>query len=103
MPAGAGAERKMAEIEREEDKGYKAAPDELSDGDFVRWESAGGEAQGKITRIVRDGELDVPDTDFTINGYRRTYSGLRLSTCTSALEGGLGALTACKSGTSSQR
>lgn len=62
------AERKMAEIEREEDKGYKAAPDELSDGDFVRWESAGGEAQGKITRIVRDGELDVPDTDFTING-----------------------------------
>ena len=46
----------------------RAEPDELSVGDFVRWNSSGGEAYGKIERIERDGSIDVPDTDFTING-----------------------------------
>jgi HK97 family phage prohead protease len=46
----------------------RAAPDELEVGDFVRWESGGGTAQGRITRIVRDGEIDVPDSSFTITG-----------------------------------
>lgn len=46
----------------------RAEPDELSVGDFVRWNSSGGVARGQITRIVRDGSIDVPDTDFTING-----------------------------------
>ena len=47
---------------------YRAAPDELEVGDFVRWNTAGGTAQGRITRIVRDGEINVPDSDFTITG-----------------------------------
>jgi len=47
---------------------YRAAPDELEVGDFVRWNSAGGTAQGRITRIVRDGEINVPDSDFSITG-----------------------------------
>ena len=46
----------------------RAAPDALSTGDFVRWNSSGGTARGKITRIVRDGQIDVPDSEFTING-----------------------------------
>jgi HK97 family phage prohead protease len=46
----------------------RAAPDELSAGDFVRWSASGGNAQGKIERIERDGSISVPDTDFKING-----------------------------------
>lgn len=46
----------------------RAEPDELSVGDFVSWNSSGGEAYGKIEIIERDGSIDVPDTDFTING-----------------------------------
>lgn len=46
----------------------RAAPDELSVNDFVEWDSSGGMARGQITRIERDGQIDVPETDFTING-----------------------------------
>ena len=45
-----------------------AEPDELSINDFVTWNNAGGMASGQITRIERDGSIDVPDSDFTING-----------------------------------
>lgn len=47
---------------------FRAAPDELSVGDFVSWRSSGGTARGRIERIVRDGSIDVPDSSFTING-----------------------------------
>lgn len=46
----------------------RAEPDELSVGDWVEWNSSGGEAYGKIERIERDGQIDVPDSDFVING-----------------------------------
>ena len=46
----------------------RAAPDALETGDFVSWNSSGGRARGKITRIVRDGTIDVPDSSFTITG-----------------------------------
>lgn len=46
----------------------RAAPDELEVGDYVEWDSSGGMARGRITRIVRDGQINVPDSDFTING-----------------------------------
>lgn len=46
----------------------RAQPDQLEVGDFVRWESAGGTAQGRIERIERDGTIAVPDSDFTIIG-----------------------------------
>ena len=46
----------------------RAEPDELQVGDFVRWDSAGGSAQGKIDRIERDGTINVPGSDFEING-----------------------------------
>jgi len=46
----------------------RALPDELEIGDFVSWRASGGRARGRITRIVRDGELTAPESDFTISG-----------------------------------
>jgi len=57
------------EPNEDEDMGeVRAAPDALTVGDFVSWNSSGGRARGKIERIVRDGQINVPDTDFTITG-----------------------------------
>jgi len=58
------ANRKMDEIESEGEA--KADVDELSTGDFVRWDSAGGSAQGKIEQIRTSGTLNVPDSDFEL-------------------------------------
>jgi len=46
----------------------RAEPDELSVGDFVSWDSSGGSAYGQIRRIERDGSINVPDSDFKVNG-----------------------------------
>lgn len=46
----------------------RAEPDELAIGDFVSWNNAGGRARGRIVRIVRDGEINIPDSSFTITG-----------------------------------
>jgi HK97 family phage prohead protease len=46
----------------------RAEPGELSVGDFVEWDSSGGMARGQISRIVIDGQINVPDSDFVING-----------------------------------
>jgi hypothetical protein len=37
-------------------------------GDMVTWNSSGGKATGKVTKIVTDGKMPVPDTEFTLNG-----------------------------------
>lgn len=54
----------------------RAEPDELKVGDFVRWNSSGGSAQGKITRIVRDGQIDVPGAEVVINGEEENPAAL---------------------------
>lgn len=46
----------------------RAAPDALEVGDFVSWNSSGGRARGVIERIERDGVINVPDSDFTVEG-----------------------------------
>lgn len=46
----------------------RAEPDGLKVGDFVSWSSSGGTARGRITRVERDGTIDVPDSSFTITG-----------------------------------
>ena len=51
-----------------DDLANRAEPDQLSVGDFVQWDSSGGTAKGKIDRIERDGSIDVPGSEFTING-----------------------------------
>jgi len=35
-------------------------------GDFVEWDSSGGTAKGRIERILQEGTLNIPGTDFTI-------------------------------------
>ena len=45
----------------------RAEPGDLRVGDFVRWNASGGIARGKIARIVTEGTLPVPNTDFTLN------------------------------------
>jgi hypothetical protein len=37
-------------------------------GSMVSWNSSGGRASGKITRIIRNGSYNVPGTDVTISG-----------------------------------
>jgi uncharacterized protein YqiB (DUF1249 family) len=37
-------------------------------GSMVSWNSSGGRAEGKITRIVRDGRYNVPGTEVTVTG-----------------------------------
>ena len=46
----------------------RAEPDGLQDGDFVQWDSSGGTAKGKIESIEREGSINVPETEFTIEG-----------------------------------
>lgn len=46
---------------------YRAAPDALSEGDFVSWQSSGGTARGRIEHIMREGTLGVPDSSFSID------------------------------------
>jgi HK97 family phage prohead protease len=46
----------------------RAEPDELVIGDFVSWDNSGGTARGRIVRIVRDGEINIPNSSFTITG-----------------------------------
>jgi HK97 family phage prohead protease len=54
-----------------EEAGYKeedrAEPNELSVGDFVRWNTSGGNAYGVIIQIERDGEIEA-DSGFKVNG-----------------------------------
>lgn len=57
----------MVEEEGYKDKDKRAEPDELVVGDFVRWDTSGGNAYGLIIQIERDGELEA-DSGFTITG-----------------------------------
>ena len=59
-------ETEVVEIEAQEEQ--RAEPDALKVGDMVSWNSSGGRARGKIVKIVRDGEIDVPDSEFVIKG-----------------------------------
>jgi len=54
----------------------KAEADSLKVGDMVSWDSSGGRARGKITKIVRSGKLPVPKTDFTLNATEENPAAL---------------------------
>lgn len=45
----------------------RAAAGELSEGDYVAWQSSGGTARGRIEHIMRTGTLGVPGSDFSID------------------------------------
>jgi hypothetical protein len=42
--------------------------DNVRVGQMVSWNSSGGRAQGKVTRVIRNGKYNVPGSDFTITG-----------------------------------
>lgn len=46
----------------------RVEPDGLSVGDYVEWNSSGGQAYGRVERIERDGQINVPDADVVVNG-----------------------------------
>lgn len=55
-------------VERLKKEDDRAMPGDLSVGDFVSWNSAGGRARGKIIKIERDGKINIPNSDLTITG-----------------------------------
>ena len=46
----------------------KAKPGTVKRGDSVSWNSSGGTARGKITKIITSGEEDIPGSSFKITG-----------------------------------
>jgi hypothetical protein len=71
--------RRFSDIQTEEksvhqeEERKKKRKDEMqkasfSTGDFVQWNSSGGTARGKVTRVVTNGKIKVPNSDFTITG-----------------------------------
>lgn len=40
----------------------------MKTGDFVIWNSSGGKARGKITRIENNGTINIPDSSFSVTG-----------------------------------
>jgi hypothetical protein len=48
----------------------------LGVGDMVTWNSSGGAAKGKITRIIVSGSVKVPKTDFTITGTKENPAAM---------------------------
>ena len=64
--AVAEPETEVIEVEPQEEQ--RAEPDGLKVGDMVSWNSSGGRARGKIIKVVRDGEIDVRDSEFVIKG-----------------------------------
>lgn len=49
-------------------KKSESKADSVKVGSMVSWNSSGGKAEGKVVRIVRNGSIDVPNSDFTITG-----------------------------------
>ena len=45
----------------------KADGNKIEEGCFVRWNSSGGKAQGRVEHIMREGVLGIPESSFKIN------------------------------------
>jgi HK97 family phage prohead protease len=48
----------------------------METGDFVIWNSSGGKARGKITRIEDNGTINIPDSSFTVKGTKEDPAAL---------------------------
>ena len=55
------------DVETESRVEERAEPNELAVGDFVRWNSSGGNAYGRIIQVETDGEVEA-DSGFIVNG-----------------------------------
>ena len=54
----------------------KAKPGSVKRGDSVSWNSSGGTARGKITRIITSGSADIPGSSFKITGTKEDPGAL---------------------------
>ena len=54
----------------------KAEPGSLSVGDFVSWNSSGGRARGKITRVTSSSTLNIPESSVTVEGTKEDPAAL---------------------------
>lgn len=48
----------------------------MKTGDFVIWNSSGGKARGKITRIEDNGTINIPNSSFTVKGTKEDPAAL---------------------------
>ena len=55
------------DVEMESKTEERAEPNELAVGDFVRWNSSGGNAYGRIIQVETDGEVEA-DSGFKVSG-----------------------------------
>jgi hypothetical protein len=46
----------------------KAKPGTVKTGDSVKWNSSGGTARGKVTKIITSGSAEIPGSSFKITG-----------------------------------
>jgi len=66
-------QKKKFKSDLEQDKKKKKEDNEMhkgsySVGDFVQWNSSGGTARGKITRVVSNGKINVPNSSVSVTG-----------------------------------
>jgi len=54
----------------------KAKAGSVKRGDSVSWNSSGGTARGKITRIITSGTADIPGSSFKITGTKEDPGAL---------------------------
>jgi hypothetical protein len=57
-----------SDLETKKKKDKEMYKGSYSVGDFVQWGSSGGTARGKITRVVNNGKINVPNSSVTISG-----------------------------------
>jgi HK97 family phage prohead protease len=65
--------------DEEDDDGegnYMTKPEGLKTGDFVKWNSSGGTAKGRIEHVMREGVLGVPDSSFSIEATKEDPAAL---------------------------
>jgi hypothetical protein len=68
MEKAVGTDVEGMSVEGPEDMISETTKAVVKPGDFVSWNSSGGTARGKVVRSERDGEIDVPDSDFSVEG-----------------------------------
>ena len=54
----------------------KAKAGSVKRGDSVSWNSSGGTARGKVTRIITSGSVDIPGSSFKITGTKEDPGAL---------------------------
>jgi len=65
VPPGYVDADRVAEEDMEDNLTMKA--ESVRVGQMVSWNSSGGRAEGRVTRVVRNGKIKVPNTSFEIN------------------------------------